>query len=121
MLLPKAILAAAIMTLATPCLALSVTPAPSAGAQAKFSDPDEALESTGSALKDAFVRNNLAPNDARFGQGFGAQPYSQTTTFGFGSLSASSRVERGSAFSFGSALDAPYAGRDVELRPARGR
>ena len=121
MYLPKAILVAAAMTVATPCLALTVTPAPSAGAQAKFSDPDEALESTGSALKDSFVRNNLVPNDAGFGQSFGTQPYSQTTTFGFGSISASSRVERGSAFSFGSALNAPYARPGVELRPARGR
>jgi hypothetical protein len=59
-----AALAISSLLIGSPCLALTY-PAPATpvntSTQTKFADPDALLEASGSAMKDAYVQNNLAP------------------------------------------------------------
>ncbi len=76
----KAGLAAAVTLAATPALAFTVAPATSTPTARQFADPDEALETATSALRDSVVENNLR---AAGGPLTGEVPGSSGSAYGY--------------------------------------
>jgi hypothetical protein len=93
-----AALAISSLLIGSPCLALTY-PAPATpvntSTQTKFADPDALLEASGSAMKDAYVQNNLAPTRSTIG--FDQRSPSTSNGFGYGSSLWSSSSQDGYA------------------------
>ena len=95
-ILIKATLVATALFAATPVLAWTVQAVPSVGsAGSRFSDPDEALESEGSSLRDSVVSNSLSVQGGAAFNG-GAQQYrGDAQSYGFGSVTSTSQTYGG--------------------------
>ncbi|WP_158918141.1 hypothetical protein [Caulobacter sp. S45] len=92
----KTALATALMlAIATPCLAFTVTQAPlgSDAPASRFSDPDEAIASSASSVRDSVVENNLRAQGSAAFTGGAPMAYGVASQgYGFSSAVATSRT-----------------------------
>lgn len=97
------VIGAGTLLASTPSLAWTVQQVPSVGSASgqvsRFRDPDEALESAGSSLRDSVVDNDIrAQGGAAFTGGWSAGGGYSGQSYGFGPVTASSQSYGDSRF-----------------------